>query len=72
MLEAEGSGSWVAIPYFISFQVIGSFVFLNLVVAVILENYSVGHDNPNLVSPQDLEQFKEVWGRFDPTPTTSR
>ena len=39
--EAEGDcGSWVAIPYFISFQVIGSFVFLNLVVAVILENFT--------------------------------
>jgi hypothetical protein len=33
-------GTWLAVPYFISFQLIGSFVFLNLVVAVILENFS--------------------------------
>ena len=61
--EAAGDcGSWVAIPYFISFQVLGSFVFLNLVVAVILENFtSVGTDNPELVSSQDLERFKEAW-----------
>ena len=39
---AEGNcGSPAAIPYFISFQVIGSFIFLNLVVAVILENFAI-------------------------------
>ena len=39
--HAEGNcGSHAAIPYFISFQIVGSFVFLNLVVAVILENFA--------------------------------
>jgi hypothetical protein len=37
--EAEGNcGSTLAIPYFISFQIIGVFVLVNLIVAVILEN----------------------------------
>ena len=34
-----GPGS-TAVPYFISFQILGGFVFLNLVLAVILENFS--------------------------------
>jgi len=60
-------GSWVSIPYFISFQILGTFVFLNLVVAVILENFtSVGTSNPELVSSQDLDRFKEAWAQFDP------
>ena len=42
-------------------QILGSFVFLNLVVAVILENFSsLGNLNPDLVSAADIEIFKEV------------
>ena len=39
--DAEGNcGTWLATPYFVSFLLIGTFVILNLVVAVILENFS--------------------------------
>ena len=67
-VEAEGNcGSWIAIPYFISFQILGSFIMLNLVVAVILENFSsIGGANPDLVTGSDLERFREIWARFDP------
>jgi len=68
---ADGSpsdcGSPLALPYFCSFTVIGSFVMLNLVVAVILENFtSLGSVNPNLVSPDDITDFKEAWAIYDP------
>jgi len=60
-------GSPIAIPYFISFTVIATFVMLNLVVAVILENFTtLGNTNPDLVSTNDIEEFKEVWGWYDP------
>merc|ERR1719171_46928 len=60
-------GSPIAIPYFIAFTVIGSFVMLNLVVAVILENFtSLGNVNPDLVSTNDIVEYKEVWGYYDP------
>jgi hypothetical protein len=40
---------------------------LNLVVAVILENFtSLGNVNPDLVSTNDIEEFKEQWGYYDP------
>ena len=66
--NAEGNcGSQSAIAYFIAFQLIGSFVFLNLVVAVILENFSsLGNVRTDLVSAADLDGFKEAWCEFDP------
>ena len=69
-VEAGDCGSQVAIPFFISFQLLGSFVFINLVVAVILENFSTLHNtNPNLVSSFDLDAFREAWATFDPDAT---
>uniref|UniRef100_A0A7S2IXR0 Sodium channel protein n=1 Tax=Haptolina brevifila TaxID=156173 RepID=A0A7S2IXR0_9EUKA len=65
--SAGDCGTPLALPYFISFIVIGTFVFLNLVVAVILENFtSLGNVNPDLVSTNDITEFKEAWGRYDP------
>ena len=54
-------GSVAAIPYFVSFTLIGAFILLNLVVAVILENFSaLGAINPELVSAQDIADFGET------------
>jgi hypothetical protein len=58
---------YAAIPFFVSFQFLGSFVFLNLIVAVILENFtSIGNVDPNLVSSEDIANFKEAWAAIDP------
>ena len=55
-VERGDCGTWIAIPYFISFQLIGSCVFLNLVVAVILENFtSVGSQDGALVQVSNVE-----------------
>ena len=60
-------GSPLAMPFFISFTIIGTFVFLNLVVAVILENFTaLGNADPDLVSALDIADFKEEWTQFDP------
>jgi len=60
-------GSQLSLPFFISFMVIGSFVMLNLVVAVILENFtSLGNVRTDLVSPDDITDFKEAWSTYDP------
>jgi len=64
---AGDCGSWVAIPYFITFMLLGTFVFLNLIVAVVLENFtSLGSQRADLVSPADIETFKEAWALLDP------
>ena len=63
-------GTKAAIPFFISFQIVGTFILLNLVVAVILENFATLYfTSPDLVSPTDLELFSEAWAAFDPDAT---
>ena len=66
--QPSSCGSRIAaVPFFVSFQFLGSFVFLNLIVAVILENFtSLGNVNPDLVSPEDIATFKDAWAAFDP------
>ena len=51
--QPSNCGSQLAVPFFISFEIVGAFVLLNLVVAVIYENFSaLGDINPSLVSAQ--------------------
>ena len=71
MNEARGdethASSALAVPFFVSFQVLCSSVILNLVVAVILENFtSLGTANTDLISRSDIEIFSDVWADFDP------
>ena len=70
MSEARDSGDADPIivqAFFVSFQVIGSYVILNLLVAVILENFAaMGAGNSDLISSDDIETFSETWADFDP------
>ena len=53
--------------YFVAFQVICGFVIVNLLVAVILENFqSMAPSNSDLISGDDIDTFSEAWGNFDP------
>lgn len=66
LADEDNPGSAYAVPFFVSFQILCSSVILNLVVAVILENFtSLGGDS-HLVSKEDVNMFTEVWGDFDP------
>ena len=65
-LVPTNCGNSIAIPYFISYTVVGAFVLLNLVVAVILENFTaMGDINPDLVSANDIAEFGEIWATVD-------
>ena len=60
----------VAVPYFLSFYILGSFIFLNLIVAVVLDNFGRLHNvNPKLASATDLELFADAWAVHDPDAT---
>ena len=71
-------GSWIALPYFISFTVVGGFVFLNLVVAVVLENFSSLSERREederlkeiegvgLVGDEHIDEFIQLWAEYDP------
>lgn len=67
-VQALGNcGTLAAIPFFISFHLIGSYVLLNLVVASMLEVYSRLHRmSRSLFSELDLELFNRAWAILDP------
>ena len=62
-------GNPLAPLYFISFVLIGSFIVLNLLIAVVLDNFSTSKEDDDGVSPEDLDRYKEVWSKFDPNAT---
>ena len=65
-------GTPLALPYFISFTVLGSFVFLNLVVAVILEHFTaLGNVNPNSSPPPTSPTSRRRGAASTPTPTAA-
>lgn len=70
-VAADGNcGTGAAVPYFVSYQIVGSFIFLNLVIAVILENFTTLYFvSPDLASASDIEVFSEAWQFFDPDAT---
>lgn len=53
--------------YFVSFQIIGSFVFLNMFIAIILEGFEkVQQEEKMRITDQTLEIFTECWSKYDP------
>ena len=61
-------GTDAAPVYFVSFVAFSSFIILNLLIAVVLDNYSMSRkeaDNQN-VTPEDVKSFRRVWKKFDP------
>ena len=65
--RGECCGTQVAPLYFISFVVIGSFVVLNLLIAVVLDNFSMAKDEAEKgITSDDLRVFRKTWSRFDP------
>jgi Ion transport protein len=65
-------GPWkgLAVAYFMLFVVLCGFLLLNLVIAVILDNFQNSSSNEELeVSQSNILQFSELWGKLD-TKTT--
>jgi Ca2+-binding EF-hand superfamily protein len=56
----------IVVGFFVSFQIVCSYVILNLLVAVILENFATGNGNSDLISRDDMNAFSEAWAEFDP------
>ena len=67
MHECFASDAAWAVLYFVPFNLIGSFVLLNLVVAVILENFGTAIDDATCEVPQAVMlQYREEWEKLDP------
>ena len=70
-VEAGDCGNPVAsVAYFVSFQVLSSFVILNMMIALILEEYSRSvNREKHKVNAEDAEHFVEAWAKYDPYAT---
>jgi hypothetical protein len=56
-----------AIVFFISYVLIGGFVMLNLVIAVILQNFAgIGTDEARAVTEAMMLRFRDEWQLYDP------
>ncbi|XP_075591509.1 ca[2+]-channel protein alpha[[1]] subunit D isoform X4 [Dermatophagoides farinae] len=72
-LSDEGSkdrnancGSMLAIPYFISFYILCSFLIINLFVAVIMDNFDYLTRDWSILGPHHLDEFVRLWSEYDP------
>ncbi|XP_076303607.1 ca[2+]-channel protein alpha[[1]] subunit D isoform X4 [Lasioglossum baleicum] len=64
--NASGCGSDIAIPYFISFYVLCSFLIINLFVAVIMDNFDYLTRDWSILGPHHLDEFIRLWSEYDP------
>ncbi|KAJ6221645.1 hypothetical protein RDWZM_000190 [Blomia tropicalis] len=59
-------GSILAIPYFISFYILCSFLIINLFVAVIMDNFDYLTRDWSILGPHHLDEFVRLWSEYDP------
>ncbi|XP_075678000.1 muscle calcium channel subunit alpha-1-like isoform X5 [Dermatophagoides pteronyssinus] len=59
-------GSMLAIPYFISFYILCSFLIINLFVAVIMDNFDYLTRDWSILGPHHLDEFVRLWSEYDP------
>jgi len=56
--------------FFVSYQIIASSLLLNLVIAIMLDEFSSKSKFDKFeITPADLEKFTQVWARYDPCAT---
>lgn len=63
-------GSSIAIPYFTTFIFFGSFIMLNLFVAVIMDSFEFLTRDSSVLGPHHLDKFASAWSDYDPHATT--
>uniref|UniRef100_T1E1N8 Voltage-dependent L-type calcium channel subunit alpha n=1 Tax=Cupiennius salei TaxID=6928 RepID=T1E1N8_CUPSA len=59
-------GTDIAIPYFISFYILCSFLIINLFVAVIMDNFDYLTRDWSILGPHHLDEFVRLWSEYDP------
>jgi len=64
-----GCGSPLAFLFFFSFTVFVSFVFLNLLIAVVIEGFSETDDSGMRLSDENFDHFRDGWVVHDPRGT---
>lgn len=61
-------GSWVAVPYFVSFQLVTFCLLLNAAIAVLLAHFTQGEaEEASFISRDAIDSFIKEWSNYDPT-----
>ena len=64
--DGGSCGSWLAVPYFVSFMVLSAFVVLKMLIAVILEKYVLAlRRNVQVLQVEHKEHFLGAWSQLD-------
>merc|ERR1719201_1591110 len=61
--------SWVALIIYFLFQLVMAYIVLSIMIGVILENFANVGSEAKKVSLDDIEDFREVWLKYDPKGT---
>ncbi|GIY64026.1 voltage-dependent calcium channel type D subunit alpha-1 [Caerostris extrusa] len=64
--KGKSCGTDIAIPYFISFYILCSFLIINLFVAVIMDNFDYLTRDWSILGPHHLDEFVRLWSEYDP------
>eukprot|EP00054_Salpingoeca_dolichothecata_P028079 m.210181 g.210181 ORF g.210181 m.210181 type:complete len:1539 (-) comp26120_c1_seq2:53-4669(-) len=65
--DGSTCGNEFAIPYFISFICLCSFLIVNLFVAVIVDNFDYLTEDRSKLGAHHLDEFTQVWSKYDPS-----
>ena len=63
-----GDTAWAVVIY-LSFQMIMAYIVLSIMIGVILENFANVGSETRRIGMDDLEEFREVWLKYDPKGT---
>ncbi|XP_062855053.1 calcium channel, voltage-dependent, L type, alpha 1S subunit, b [Trichomycterus rosablanca] len=67
--EENTCGTNFAVFYFLSFNMLCSFLIINLFVAVIMDNFDYLTRDWSILGPHHLDEFKKIWAEYDPEAT---
>merc|ERR1712142_608010 len=62
-------GNNFALVYFITFNMICSFLIINLFVAIIMDNFDYLTRDWSILGPHHLEEYVRIWSEYDPEAT---
>lgn len=60
-------GTWLAVPFFVSYTILSSMVVLKMLIALIIENYKLSkREDQRLVKTAHRDAFVDAWAMIDP------
>ena len=70
LMHDQARHTWLAIPFFISYVILSTFIIFKMCIVLIIENFNLAlkRDRHGL-QPESADVFQDVWSQFDPEAT---